>query len=101
MIFFVTNINESQCVCGHAPRIVELAVGRSLRAKWSQKSARWIQYLDTMIVSIRNYILADTVNSYTGQTIEFSVAVAILTELLDIYAIRIEHLDTVSAQFST
>lgn len=101
MIFFVTNINESQCVCSHAPRIVELAVGRSLCAKCSQESARWIQYLDTMIVSIRNYILADAINSYPGQTIEFSVAVAILAELLDIYAIRIEHLDTAPAEFRT
>lgn len=47
-----------------------------------------------MIVSIRNDILADAIHSHTGQTIELSVTVAVLTKLFHINAIRIEHLDT-------
>lgn len=94
MIFLIAHINEAERIRGDAPRIVEFAVGRSLCAKRTQESTRWVEYLDAVIVTIRDDILSDSIDCDAGQTIEFTLPVAVLAEFLHENTIRIENLNS-------
>lgn len=94
VILFVTHINEAQCIRRHTPWIVEFAIGGALCAKCTQETTGWIEYLDTMIVSIGDNVLTDSIHCNAGQTIEFTFAVAILTKFFHKNTIRIEYLDS-------
>lgn len=93
MVFFVAHINEAQCIRCNTPWIVEFAIGCALCAERTQETTGRIEHLNTMIVSIGNNVLTNSINCNAGQTIEFTFTVAILTELFHKNTIRIEHLD--------
>lgn len=53
VVFLIADVNKAERVGRDAPRVAELAIGRSLRTEHSQEASRWIEHLDTVIVSVR------------------------------------------------
>lgn len=66
VVFLVTYIDETEGIGCYAPWIIKFPIGGALRAKRSEESARWIQDLNPMIISVCYDILADTVYRHTG-----------------------------------
>ena len=95
MVFFVTNINKTQCISSNTPRITELSINGSLTPKAPNEMSRSVKDLNTMIVSIGNNVLANLVDRYTGQAIKFALAVAIATKAEPVLSMLIEHLNSV------
>ena len=95
VVFFVTYINKTQGICGDSPRIAKLSVNCALTAKTPYKMTGSVENLDTMIVAVSDNVLANFVDSHTGQAIEFSLAVSITAKAESVLSMFIEYLDTV------
>ena len=65
VIFFVTNINESQCICADSPWIVELSICGSLTSKCSEEVTTGVKYLYPVIVAVSDDVLTDPVDCYS------------------------------------
>lgn len=92
MILFVTDVNETKSIGGDTPRIIESSISRALWPEGSQKSARRIEHLYTMIVTISDDKLPDSVDRNTGKTIELTLTASIGSKLLHEISIPVEHL---------
>lgn len=98
MIFLVTHIDKAKGIGGHAPWIIEFAIGRALRTEGAQESTRRIEHLNAMIVSVGDNVLANTIHGHTGQTIEFAFTTSVLSEFAGKNAVRIEHLNSAGGE---
>ena len=94
MILFVTDVDETKSICGNTPRITELSIYGTLTSKAPDEVSRSVKYLNTMIISVGNNVLANLVDRHTGQAIEFAFAITIATETEPVLAVLIEHLNT-------
>ena len=52
MVLLVADVDEAERVRGDAPRVVEAALHRAVLAERAQKSARRVEYLDTVVVPV-------------------------------------------------
>lgn len=46
MVFLVTDVYKSECICGDAPRVVKLAVASALTAECPQEPALRVKDLE-------------------------------------------------------
>lgn len=113
VIFFVTDINKTHWISRNAPRIVEFSVGRSLTAESSEKSAcelnkfkisPWkllknftfitcrIKNLNSVIVTIGDDELSDSVDGHTSQTVKLSVTISVRAKLFQISSVCVKNL---------
>ena len=95
MIFLVTDINKSKGISSDTPWVAKLSIDRSLASKRPNEMARSIENLNSVIVPIGNYILADFVNCHASQAIKFAVTVAVAAETEPMLAVLIENLNSV------
>ena len=77
MVLLVAHVDESECIGADSPRVVELPVSRPLATKSSQEMTAGVKYLYPVVVSIGDDVLSDTIDSDSGEAVEFSLSVAV------------------------
>lgn len=92
MIILVAHVDEAESVGGDTTRIIEAAVGGALGAKGSQKSAGRIEHLDSVVVEVRDDVLADPVHGHPAEAVELAFATAQRSKLLHEVPIIVEYL---------
>lgn len=93
MILLIAHINKSKSVRGNTPRIIESSVGGTLRAKSPQETAGRIEHLNPMIITVSDDILADSVNGYTCEAVEFTFATSICSKFLQEVTVTVKYLE--------
>lgn len=87
MVFFITHIYKSQVIRRNSPRVTELSVHSAFAPESSYKPPVGIEDLKSVVVTVGDDVLADSVYGYSGQAVEFAVAAAVRAEFLNEFAI--------------
>jgi len=95
VIFLIAHVDESKGVSADTPGIVEFTIRVPLTAESSEEVSRRIEDLNSMIVSVGDDVLADPIDSYAGEAIKLSFAVAVATQPKAGLSVFIEDLNPV------
>lgn len=81
MVFLITDIDESQAVCGYAPRVVESTICPSFGTEGPEKAARRIEQLDAVVVAVWHDELANPIHRDSRRAVEFPFVAAVRSKL--------------------
>lgn len=93
VVFFITNVDESQVVRSDPPRVAELAIRPSLVPESPHESSGGIEHLQSVVVAVRHDVLTDPVDRHRRKAVEFSLVAAIRTKFLNKFAGRVKNLE--------
>ena len=95
MILLVTDIDQTQGICGDAPGVAKLSIDGTLASKRPDKMSTSIENLNPMVVSVSNDVLANLVHCHTSQTVKFAFSIAITAKAESVLALLIKDLHSV------